>query len=403
MKDVFAGRFVKYEEKRKNTAGNLIGDYRYMIDFSAHFFYLVSPFVGAHNYTPTVTTLPNTVTARGTEPQATFTPQLQPAMTSLAGSLNAPVANATNTSVTSTSGHAENKEHPNAGTVPTNAGYAGNWGTYSSEFTWGSADTKSINTASTATYTSVTMYWKNSASLIEQHSFSGGHGGPWGNPPYGHTITYAIGEVDCLENDIQHIINGDEGGASNDYSYVKGKINTLDGLVSYRDPLLEVDGGGEYDAAKKTAAETFDTAISDCKSEFDDLDNYHDTDYDGQTYSLTDATALADELDACYADIGTRLTELNARIGNPTYSGGQSSNGTEPGIRVSALPAKASGTLVPYGRTIYEAVNVALGDDIGLINEVVAEADSLQFKYKEVRDKRNEYDMLKGRSKYYGN
>ena len=407
MKDVFAGRFVKYEEKRKNTAGNLIGDYRYMIDFSAHFFYLVSPFVGAHNYTPTVTSLPNTETDRGTEPQATFTPQLQPAMTSLAGSLNS-ASNGTDT-VTSTSGHAENKEHPNVGTVPTNAGYAGNWGTYSSEFTWGSADTKSVNTAYTETYTSVTMYWKNSASLIEAHSFSGSHGGPWGNPPYGHTITYAIGEVDCLENDIQHIINGDEGGASNDYPYVQGKINTLDGLVSYRDPLLEVDGGGEYTAGNLAAADAFDTAISDCKAEFNDLDTYHGENYDGRTYSKTDATALADELDACNADIGTRLTELNARIGNPTYTGSPSVGGdinaaiSPPGIRVSALPAKASGTLVPYGRTIYEAVNVALGDDIGLINEVVAEADSLQFKYKEVRDKRNEYDMLKGRSKYYGN
>jgi len=401
MKDIFAGRFVKYEEKRKDTTGALIGDYRYMIDFSAHFFYLVSPFVGAHNYTPTVTALPNTVTARGTEPQATFTPQLQPAMTSLAGSLNS-ASNSTDT-VTSTSGHAENKEHPNAGTVPTNAGYAGNWGTYSSEFTWGSADSVSLNTNSTETYTSDTTYWKNSASLIEAHSFSGSHGGPFGNPAYGHTITYAISEVDCLENDIQHIINGDEGGASNDYPYVQGKINTLDGLVSYRDPLLEVSTGAEYDAAKKTAAETFDTAVGNCKQEFTDLDTYHGQNYDGRAYSMTDANALRDDLNTCNSEMSTRLTELNARIGNPTYSGGQSSNGTEPGIRVSALPAKASGTLVPYGRTIYEAVNVALGDDIGLINEVVAEADSLQFKYKEVRDKRNEYDMLKGRSKYYGN
>ena len=241
-----------------------------------------------------------------------------------------------------------------------------------------------------------------SSKLIEIHTFSAGCSSA--NATHStHSTSYTINEVDCLFNDVQHIINGDEVTAANDYSFAKGKIDTLDGLVSYRDPLLEVDGGGEYDAAKKTAAETFDTAISDCKAEFDDLDTYHGQNYDGRTYSKTDATALADELDACNADISTRLTELNARIGNPTYSGGQSSNGTEPGIRVSALPAKASGTLVPYGITIYEAVNVALGDDIGLINEVVAEADSLQFKYKEVRDKRNEYDMLKGRSKYYGN
>ena len=402
MNDIFTGRYVKYEENRKNVLGNPHGDYRYMIDFAAKFFYLVSPFTSAHNYAPTVTSLPHG-SARGTEPSATFVPQLQPAMTSLAGSLNS-ASNGTDT-VTSTSGHEENKEHPNLGTVPTNAGYAGHYGTYSSEFTpWGSADTKSVNTASTHTYTSVTMYWKNSASLIEAHSFSGTQQGPSGNPPYKHTITYAISEVNCLENDIQHIINGDEGAASNDYPYVLGKINTLDGLVSYRDPLLEVDGGGEYDAAKKTAAETFDTAISDCKAEFDDLDTYHGQNYDGRTYSKTDATALADELDACNADIGIRITELNSRIGNPTYDpSSPAGSGSVPVVKVDTIPAKAAGTLIPYGRTIYEAVNIALGDDIGLINEVVSTADSLQFKYKEVRDKRNAYDMLKGRSKYYGN
>ena len=48
---------------------------------------------------------------------------------------------------------AENKEHPTIGTVPTNSGYAGHWDTYSSQFDWGSADSVSLNTNSTETYT----------------------------------------------------------------------------------------------------------------------------------------------------------------------------------------------------------------------------------------------------------
>jgi len=402
MKDIFAGRFVKYEEKRKDTTGALIGDYRYMIDFGAHFFYLVSPFVGAHNYTPTVTTLPNTVTARGTEPQATFTPQLQPAMTNVANALDG--ATNSTTKVTSTAGYIGT-----GGTVPAVEGWQGD--NYSTYFSWGSASNPGNETNTTgggscsgmSAVSPISIYERNpSSKLIEIHTFSAGCSSA--NATHStHSTSYTINEVDCLFNDVQHIINGDEVTAANDYSFAKGKIDTLDGLVSYRDPLLEVDGGGEYDAAKKTAAETFDTAVGNCKQEFTDLESYHNEEIDNVTYIMTDANALRDDLNTCNSEMSTRLTELNARIGNPTYSGGQSSNGTEPGIRVSALPAKASGTLVPYGRTIYEAVNVALGDDIGLINEVVAEADSLQFKYKEVRDKRNEYDMLKGRSKYYGN
>ena len=411
MKDVFVGRFVKYEEKRKDTTGALIGDYRYMIDFASKFFYLVSPFVGAHNYTPTVTGLPNTLTGRGTEPQATFTPQLQPAMTSLAGSLNGVGGT---TTVTSTTGHAENKDAGQTGTIPDRDGWMGkdyNDNNYAagSALSWGTPYTPANVVTTNATTTdadSIDMFAKSSSNLIELHSFRAGSSSV--NATHtSHGTSYTITEASCMYNNVQNIVLGNS--SSNDFVYVQGKINTLNGLASYRDPLLEVEGGGEYDEAKKTAAETFNTAITACKGEFNDLDNYHDTDYDGIAYSKTDVEALADELDACNADISTRLTELNSRIGNPTYSGSQSSGGdidapiSEPGIRVSDLPAKASGTLVPYGRTIYEAVNVALGDDIGLITEVVAEADSLQFKYKEVRDKRNEHDMLKGRSKYYGN
>ena len=394
MNDIFTGRHVKYEENRKDTTGALDGDYRYMIDFAAKFFYLVSPFTSAHNYAPTVTSLPHG-SARGTEPSATFVPQLQPAMTSLAAALN---DTSGTTTLTSTTGYAGT-----GGTVPNVKGW--NNVLYKDYFTWGSASnpTDITNTASYSNQVSpIDIYHKNGSDLIELHAFRAGQSTHANGTHYLHSTSYTITEVACLYNAVQNIKIGVD--SSNDYPYVLGKINTLDGLVSYRDPLLEVDGGGEYDAAKKTAAETFDTAISDCKAEFDDLDTYHGQNYDGRTYSKTDATALADELDACNADIGIRITELNSRIGNPTYDpSSPAGSGSVPVVKVDTIPAKAAGTLIPYGRTIYEAVNIALGDDIGLINEVVSTADSLQFKYKEVRDKRNAYDMLKGRSKYYGN
>ena len=58
MNDIFVGRFVKYEEDRKNNSGNNIGDYRYMIDAAGKFFYLVDPLTSAHNRSIVPTSIP---------------------------------------------------------------------------------------------------------------------------------------------------------------------------------------------------------------------------------------------------------------------------------------------------------------------------------------------------------
>ena len=71
-------------------------------------------------------------------------------------------------------------------------------------------------------------------------------------------------------------------------------------------------------------------------------------------------------------------------------------------LRVSAIPAKSATSLAPYGRTLYEIVNLCLGNDINLISNVVDEVESINFRYKSIRDKRNQYDILNGRGKYYG-
>ena len=93
---------------------------------------------------------------------------------------------------------------------------------------------------------------------------------------------------------------------------------------------------------------------------------------------------------------------MDSRLGETTYTGSQSSNGTLPAIRVSAIPARTSGTMIPYGRTIYGIVNLLLGDDGGLLSSVTEEAANLNQSYKNIRDDRNTYDILSGRSKYYG-
>ena len=62
------------------------------------------------------------------------------------------------------------------------------------------------------------------------------------------------------------MINGDadmglSSDQTGDYEYIKARLKLLNDLRTYRDPITEVVGGAEYSASKKTAAESFDTAI----------------------------------------------------------------------------------------------------------------------------------------------
>ena len=209
-----------------------------------------------------------------------------------------------------------------------------------------------------------------------------------------------INETSCRYNQLRDVY------VSSDYQYVNSKIDDLDGLASYRDPIMEVDGGVEYDSSKKSEAEEFDTSIGNCDLDFDDVDGdatqYNSNNYDGATFSISNIQDLYSSLLTANTSITNRITELNFRIGEPTYTGSQSSGGSLPAIRVSAIPAKSATSLAPYGRSIYEVVNLSLGNDINLISNVVDEVDAIDFRYKSIRDKRNQFDILNGRGKYYG-
>jgi hypothetical protein len=215
-----------------------------------------------------------------------------------------------------------------------------------------------------------------------------------------------------MYNDLRIIYN------STDYNFIKDKIADLDGLRTYRDPIVEISNGLEYDATKRTEVIAFDAAIDECDDDFPDFDGYiipyASGTYDGITFNTTTADILKGTLNTANTEIGNRITEINTRIGMPTYgyangttidtstTGVQASNGANTQIIVLTVPSKSSDSLIPYGRTIYESVNICLGDDVGLLIKVSDEAESLDSSYKSIRDDRNEYDMLKGRSKYYG-
>ena len=303
-------------------------------------------------------------------------------------------------SVSSTSGYAQNARHSDLGTVP--SGFPYSWGNTSAP-----AGNTHIYTNSSGTANPPTAHilYLNSNDKIETHKFNhnvtpniDSNNGQIIN--YRHELEYLIEETSCRYNKLRDVY------ASSDYQYVNSKIDDLDGLASYRDPIMEVDSGVEYDSSKKSAAEEFDTSIGNCDLDFDDVDGdatqYNSSNYDGATFSISNIQDLYSSLLTANTSITNRITELNSRIGEPTYTGSQSSGGSIPAIRVSAIPSKSATSLAPYGRSLYEVVNLSLGNDINLISNVVDEVESINFRYKSIRDNRNQYDILNGRGKYYG-
>ena len=427
MNDIFAGRFVKYDENRKDNSGTNIGDYRYMIDAAAKFFYLPNPLIqvhptidseevensnNTHTWTETVyttfqispTTIPQSGAGRGEEPLAKYadgrTTILTSAIERVREDLNDIINSSAPLSVSSTSGYAQNARHPDLGTVP--SGFPYSWGNTSAP-----AGNTHIYTNSSGTANPPTAHilYLNSNDKIETHKFNhnvtaniDSNNGQIIN--YRHELEYLIEETSCRYNKLRDVY------ASSDYQYVNSKIDDLDGLASYRDPIMEVDSGVEYDSSKKSAAEEFDTSIGNCDLDFDDVDGdatqYNSNNYDGATFSISNIQDLYSSLLTANTSITNRITELNSRIGEPTYTGSQSSGGSIPAIRVSTIPAKSATSLAPYGRSLYEVVNLSLGNDINLISNVVDEVESINFRYKSIRDKRNQYDILNGRGKYYG-
>ena len=420
MNDIFVGRFVKYEEDRKNNSGNNIGDYRYMIDAAGKFFYLVDPLTSAHNRSVVPTSLPNTNTARGTEPEAKFVEGSETVLTEAIDRIRSAlqvIHDRTPKSVSSTSG-------TTPGTVPSpwsalhQVANENGMGSTSRTFTWGTEDsftTTSVYTSQPSNVPDVTIYAKSgtgsyvAGDIIYTHTFT------WNtynsdntgqNPAWKISLGYQIEETTHAWNDLMHMKNGDTNNSlvAGDYDFVKSKIVALDGLRAFRDPIIEDSNGAEYDVNKKNAAQDFDDAIEAAKQDIDDLEaHFTDINEDptGDTVNTGDALPLKATLATAKTQITARITEINSRIGMPTYSGNQSSNGTEPGITVTALPAKSSTSLVPYGRTIYEAVNICLGNDLGLVQNTMDDASALDFQYKQIRDKRNAYDLLNGRGKFY--
>ena len=107
-------------------------------------------------------------------------------------------------------------------------------------------------------------------------------------------------------------------------------------------------------------------------------------------------------------NLDNRIAEIDARIGVPVY-GNSTSTGTTPAtrgnppcIRVKTIPtANTTSGYVPYGRAIYDNVNLLLGQDVDILGGIIKDIESLTDLVQLVKNTRNKYEIYNGRAKEY--
>lgn len=202
---------------------------------------------------------------------------------------------------------------------------------------------------------------------------------------------------------------------------VFGKLDNRKGNI---DPNFEVNYGSEdYDSGNTThvtyknfydSITNFSSNVSTIEGVFQDYideaekfgaeQSYTAALLNIQNSNYTSAiTTYKSSVTNLYDNLEDRANELDSRIGKPIY--------TDPEIdptgstsftysRVQSIPTVGSdGT--PYGRRLYDAVNVMLDDTVGYFKKVIKKLKNIDFSYDDINDKRNQYEVLNNRSKQF--
>jgi hypothetical protein len=110
--------------------------------------------------------------------------------------------------------------------------------------------------------------------------------------------------------------------------------------------------------------------------------------------------------------VTARIAELDTRIGIASYSGSPTSGRKNPpAVKVSSIPSANTFNLtnpssnamayIPYGKSIYDSINHALGQHVDVIGGVMRDIQSLTDLVENVKKARNKYEIFSGREKEY--
>jgi hypothetical protein len=250
----------------------------------------------------------------------------------------------------------------------------------------------------------------------------------------------------CYYNFVQQHVNGT--GDTLDYAFVKATATAVTAVDNFRDPVLynststasydnKVAGGGISDEDFDGRAADFtantgpaDTALAKFVLNFEasgrgdkdpstqgtsaagSLCNFASFTQDSVAYNgVTEWESLRTSCSALGTACAQRVIELDARIGVPVYGDSHPSTDTgttpatrsnPPRIRVKTIPtANTTNGYAPYGREIYDNVNLLLGQDVDLLGGIIKDVESLTDLVQLVKNARNKYEIYNGRAKEY--
>ena len=389
-KDVWCGRFVRFDFERATNTGAAAPEFRYLIDNAEKFFYELPSTSG---YTCGTVSVP----AFGAIPSMTEPPVVIN-KTGLSSAITRIQAASVTIGSTSVGVAAASDVPPDTDTTLPDEG---------------------AGTAPSADDTIGTYYTLASNNIICVNRYHYQTVDP-GNSTVAWSSTQATdtSPFSCRYNFVQKHIY--EATASNtDVTFIQSTVDDLQAIDAFRDPITTAAAAGasgisdsafdtyiasEPDgdlAALQTSLTAFRTAFTAQGREGEDNGNADKG--TALPYSNTAWAAFHSELSTFGSNCGKRVVEIDARIGVPTRTGGGAGQFNPPTGRISAIPSSpASGEFVPYGRSIYNNVNHLLGQHVNLLGGIIKDIESLTDLIDMVKTARNKYEIYSGRDTVAG-
>ena len=437
-KDIWCGRFVRFDFERATNTGAAAPEFRYFVDNAEKFFYELPstiPYtcgtvtVGATHAMPNMAEPPIVITKTGLNQCVDAingaTSIVIPAdgttasVTAILGTGGPPIdtfnsipEDSTNTddmSPTSGSGHATlgwSDDPPSSGVYASYYTIENNYIVKNDKhaavtITPANADGNSPSHAWSAVLTEPKAYYQCSYNFAQRLMYDNGGGGT------------GAGEPTASQN--------------TNNEFIADTVNDLKDLKSFRDPITTgtaaTGSTGITDAAFdsyltnlsgttrnqwETSHDAFNSYLAGIRSTLSGQNRAgNDNGGTGETgdeisYSDTARVNWTANNTGIKDAAGKRVIEIDKRIGKPTRVGGGAGLKAFPTGRVSAIEASpATGEFVPYGRSIYNACNHLLGQHVDLLGGIIKDIESLGDLVDMVKTARNKYEIYSGRDTAY--
>ena len=436
-KDIWSGRYIRFDfERAGGDPVTPLPEFRYVTDSAERFYYAPKATLGYNVGTATPTHPINNADTIAVHTMPSFTePRAELPRTGLSKC----ITRITKQEVLAAVGGGSGSSNTSTSIVPVDDLIHAD----------GSGGANTANSPDTQT----SNYYRLNNGIIEKKSWVTTYSDAANGTHY--TATNQAGttvDFTCLSNYVARKLTSDGAAANTDVAFIEGVIDDLQsgvagaGGAKFRDPVMEsiaqkhVTSASandlnfdSYICATGSSTNEFDGALSTIKGSLSDF--YTTTKLETRISRLESGTVYVGEsadfanvaaspsvvttvfgqnghakwmtfstaCDTLETNLTNRALEIDARIGRPTYLGNPvTAAGTPPAVYVNTIPGSpASGEFVPYGRALYNNVNMLLGQDVDLLGGIIKDIESLTDLLDLVKNARNKYEIFSGRDKEY--